>query len=95
MLDQTTKDAVFERSGGRCECYRAMHFHLGRCSNLLVEDWQPYQSISPEKGGVDLLYNWQGLCADCYHKVSAKPTKPAGNENLLPRLRRSMMGTAE
>ena len=74
MDDQTMKDSLFARSGGRCECHRSTHMHMGRCSNQLEEDWRAYQPISPAKGGVDLLYNWQALCADCYGKVSVVET---------------------
>lgn len=67
---QDVKDAVFERAGGRCECRRAIHLHISRCSNPLEGRWQVHQPVPESIVGLDLLYNFQGLCSECYEKVS-------------------------
>ena len=74
------REAVFKRAGGRCECRRTTHLHIPRCSEALEGDWAVYQPVPECVAGIDSLYNLQGLCAECFEKVSqhdgAAPSVP-------------------
>ena len=56
---EDTKQAAYERAGGRCECLRqscSAHYG-GRCGRLLMAGWHAHHVQVPSEGGSDELDN--------------------------------------
>lgn len=73
-FSETTKDAAYKRSGGRCECTRkhsgisdAPH-HGGRCPNTFARHgrWEAHHKTAVTSGGDDSLSNCEVLCVKCH-----------------------------
>ena len=41
---------AWQRSGGRCECTRRTHEHIGRCNRRLLELY---------RGDIETVYGWE------------------------------------
>ena len=62
-----TKDRAFVRSGGRCECIRARHGHVGRCPKRVTRTGAQYHHVTAQSlGGGDALSNCEVLCVECH-----------------------------
>jgi hypothetical protein len=74
-FSESTKDAAFKRSGGRCECRRGSHTHWptgGRCHEIITRYGAVYHHItSIVADGSDGLGNCQALCVDCYRQIES------------------------
>ncbi len=78
-FSQETIEAAWERSGGKCECGRSTHGHVGRCSKTLSKEtqgraeglgsWEAHHTHSVQSGGLDALSNCEILCSDCHTKT--------------------------
>jgi 5-methylcytosine-specific restriction endonuclease McrA len=69
-FSETTKDAAFRRSGGRCECSRDRHPHAGRCTTRLTRQSAQFHHVHAQsQGGSDALSNCEVLCLTC-HKAT-------------------------
>jgi len=78
-FDDETIAAAWGRSGGRCECERATHGHVGRCGKMLAENnrgresgwgsWEAHHRLSVQSGGSDALSNCEVLCWDCHSRT--------------------------
>ena len=73
--DSVVRDA-WNRAGGRCECTRARHSHIGgRCNKQLSwnnrgrDGWGKWEAHHRWVGGPDTLSNCEILCWDC-HKAT-------------------------
>lgn len=75
-FSQITVDQAFNRSGGKCECTRSLHNHLGgRCGALLMYKsrgreglgaWEANHINRVESDGADSLSNCEILCWPCH-----------------------------
>lgn len=79
-FSEQTVTLAWRRSGGKCECTRALHDHgYGRCNKDLVWEnrgresgrgaWEAHHRTSVESGGSDNLSNCEILCWDCHSKT--------------------------
>ena len=67
---QSVIDAVWKRSGGKCECTRTGCEHTGRCSALLSEGkWHAHHIVSQHADGADTLNNCEALCIPCHENT--------------------------
>jgi len=75
--DSVVLDA-WKRAGGKCECTRTTHGHVGRCNKQLVWEnrgrdgrgcWEAHHKTSVAAGGSDSLSNCEILCFDCHTKT--------------------------
>jgi hypothetical protein len=76
--DETVKQA-WERAGGKCECQRTTHGHVGRCNKTLSWDsrgresdwgaWEAHHRVSIQSGGSDDLSNCEILCWNCHSRT--------------------------
>ncbi len=76
--DETVKQA-WERAGGKCECQRTTHGHVGRCNKTLSWDsrgresdwgaWEAHHRVSIQSGGSDALSNCEILCWNCHSRT--------------------------
>jgi len=62
-VSQATKDALFARAGGRCECQRLSCGHRGKCNKPLGNNWHAHHKTA---GGPDNLGNLEALCRPCH-----------------------------
>ena len=75
FTEQTVWTA-FVRSGGRCECSRQGHGHVGRCTRTFGWNdrggyWQAHHRHAVASGGGDSLSNCEVTCTHCHPKVDA------------------------
>lgn len=72
--ESVVRDA-WNRSGGKCECKRKNHGHIGRCSKTLrwasrgtegAYGWEAHHIVA---GGPDTLSNCEILCQPCHKKT--------------------------
>lgn len=69
-FSETVKAQAYRRSGGRCECTRRGHGHLGRCAKRLTSSAGEFHHITAQsKGGSDGLSNCEFLCKPCHQKT--------------------------
>jgi 5-methylcytosine-specific restriction endonuclease McrA len=69
---QSVIDALWERSGGRCECRRTSCGHAGRCNVPLTSgNWQAHHIVSVQAGGTDTLSNAEALCIPCHQNTGS------------------------
>ena len=73
--DSVVRDA-WKRAGGRCECTRVRHAHIGgRCNKQLSwnnrgrDGWGKWEAHHRLAVGPDTLSNCEILCWDC-HKAT-------------------------
>lgn len=73
-----TVEQAWRRTGGRCECERRTHGHLGRCGASLkwanrgrsgAGAWEANHSVRLESGGSDALSNCEILCWSCHRQT--------------------------
>jgi 5-methylcytosine-specific restriction endonuclease McrA len=71
---ETVKSAWY-RAGGRCQCTRLTHMHVGPCGALLMwanrgregrGAWEANHRARVESGGSDALSNCEILCWECH-----------------------------
>ncbi len=76
-FSEETKNEIFRKSGGRCECKRlhpgmsAPH-HGGRCSTTFTRhggQWEAHHIVAIKSGGNDAASNGEALCLQC-HKLT-------------------------
>jgi len=70
-------DEAWIRSGGKCECTRTTHSHIGRCNKMLLKSargdrngffgWEAHHISST---GGDTLSNCEMLCWNPCHKAT-------------------------
>ena len=71
-FSESVKDAAFKRSGGRCECWRSTHGHMGRCGTTITRHSAEYHHVtSEEAGGSDGQENCEALCFPCHKKTGS------------------------
>jgi 5-methylcytosine-specific restriction endonuclease McrA len=64
---ESVKDEAFKRAGGRCECKRSGHPHIGRCMIRLTPSTAQLHHITAQAvGGDDGISNCEVLCAHCH-----------------------------
>jgi len=69
---QSVKDDAYRRSGGRCECRRASHSHISRCSTTLTPRSAEYHHITAQSAdGHDGLSNCEVLCVQCHRGTAS------------------------
>ncbi len=62
-----TKRSAFKYAGGKCECTRKEHDHIGRCNAPLTMATAEFHHITAESvGGSDGLSNCEVLCHECH-----------------------------
>ncbi len=67
FLRPVTREKVFDRAGGQCECTMAVCGHAGeRCSRPLADDWQVYDKA---KRAVRVLSSVLAMCKECYERT--------------------------
>jgi len=66
-FSQLVKDQALARAGGRCECTRLRHGHIGRC--LKRGPFHFHHKTALAVGGYDGLSNCEVLCVSC-HKLT-------------------------
>ena len=79
---EDTKQAAYERAGGRCECLRqscSAHYG-GRCGRLLMAGWHAHHVQAPSEGGSDELDNCEALL----HPVPRSGRAGAGGASAAP-----------
>jgi 5-methylcytosine-specific restriction endonuclease McrA len=69
---KATKDDLYARAGGKCECIRRNCYHQGRCNEPLGTNWEVCHKTG---GGSDSLENLEALCFSC-HKNTGSFGKP-------------------
>lgn len=66
---------AFLRSGGRCECMRVTHGHVGRCPQILhwgLRGWEVpggWEAHHRDSNGPGTLSNCEILCQDCHKQT--------------------------
>jgi len=70
-FSQITKDAAYQRAGGRCECTmtKCSH-HAGRCNATLRGGWHAHHKTSVAAGGSDDLGNCLAMCVTCHRNTA-------------------------
>jgi 5-methylcytosine-specific restriction endonuclease McrA len=75
---EDVKRQAFIRSGGRCECTRLGHPHVGRCqagiamATILSPATVEFHHLSASAvGGHDGLSNCQALCIPCHRGTAS------------------------
>lgn len=69
-FDQKTRDAMYFRAMGRCECTMAVCNHpLIRCNADLSKGWEAHHSHSQAAGGSDALSNGVAMCYSCHRRT--------------------------
>jgi len=68
-LTKETRQALYQRARGRCECQRGnckhpKEFWHPRCTNALREDWEAH--LIDSVGG-PVMRNLEVLCRQCRH----------------------------
>jgi hypothetical protein len=67
---QSVIDALWKRSGGKCECQRKGCGHTGRCNaKLTAHNWHAHHVLSVAAGGSDTLGNALALCIRCHQNT--------------------------
>jgi len=79
VFSEETVKAAWQRAGGRCECTRTTHGHIGRCNKLLSWEnrgresgrgaWETHHKTSVQSGGYDTFSNCEILCWDCHRQT--------------------------
>ncbi len=73
-FSEKTKDEVYSRSGGRCECMeehgeQAGSKHEGRCSNTFARNSKWYAHPKNSEGK-DISANCEALCVACHGETN-------------------------
>jgi len=69
-FSQETKEAAYQRAGGRCECtMKGCSHHTGRCTATLRGGWHAHHRTSQAAGGSDSLSNCQAMCVTCHRNT--------------------------
>lgn len=70
---EAIREAVYNRSGGRCECTAddCAH-HSGRCGAQLRSRWDV---LRKNPGGAFSAWNLQALCVRCHRNARAREAK--------------------
>ncbi len=69
---QSVIDAVWRRSGGKCECTRKLCGHTGRCyKDLTAYNWNAHHITAVSLGGDDTLSNCEALCLPCHKNTGS------------------------
>lgn len=68
-FSQLTKEQALRRAGGRCECTRLAHPHIGRCSSR--GPFEYHHKTSVFVGGSDSLSNCEVLCKPCHQATGS------------------------
>ncbi len=69
-FSEATKEAAFERSGGRCECARLGHDHGSRCPRRIGRHSARFHHHRREiRGGSDGLANCEAVCKYCHDLI--------------------------
>lgn len=63
-ISQETKQKLYERAGGKCECTMSVCDHRGRCPRGL--SWGFWDAHHRSADGPDNLGNLIALCATCH-----------------------------
>jgi 5-methylcytosine-specific restriction endonuclease McrA len=65
-----TRQRLFQRAGGRCECEMECEEHKGkRCNRPLGgTNWEAHHKTSVAAGGSDDLGNLLAMCITCHRK---------------------------
>jgi hypothetical protein len=64
-----TKEDLYKRAGGKCECQMKACDHVGRCNTKLGNNWHAHHKTSVDDGGSDDLGNLLAMCPEC-HKAT-------------------------
>jgi hypothetical protein len=73
-FSESTKDAAFKRSRGRCECHRISHGHGRRCPATIWRHRNArYHHINAY--GSDTLSNCEAICIKC-HELTLSYGRP-------------------
>jgi 5-methylcytosine-specific restriction endonuclease McrA len=69
-VSQDLINALWRRSGGRCECASNCHSPNARC-NVTLRDgqWHVHHVKSVAAGGADTLTNTLALCIPCHENT--------------------------
>lgn len=63
-ISQGTRDALYKRAGGRCECTMQCSHHKGtRCPYKLNPGWEAHRRVA---GGDYTLGNLIAMCVTCH-----------------------------
>ena len=67
-LSNTTREALYKRAGGRCECrMKVCKDHSGRCTRKLKKgEWDAHRVT---KGGEYTLSNLIAMCKSCHENT--------------------------
>lgn len=72
-FSEATKQAAFERAGGKCECRRLscnVHTSVYCGVKLATGRWHAHHKTAVAAGGTDNLSNCEVLCIPCHEKTS-------------------------
>lgn len=69
-FSELVKKQALRRSGGRCECRRSGHGHIGRCSARLTKP-EFHHIHAQNQGGHDGLSNCEVLCTACHRRTAS------------------------
>lgn len=71
-------EEAWGNAGGKCECERSTHGHIGRCGKVLMKSnrgreglmsWEANHKVRQESGGSDDVSNCEILCWPCHKKT--------------------------
>ena len=69
-LPENELNALWRRSGGRCECTENCHSTWNRCNaELKAGQWHAHHVRSVAAGGADTAANTKALCIPCHERT--------------------------
>jgi len=79
-FSQEVIDKAWKNCGGKCECVRTTHAHVGKHDKVLTKSergreatgvgkWEAHHKVSVASGGEDIASNCEILCWDCHSKT--------------------------
>lgn len=69
-FDKTTRDIIYIRAMGRCECRMTACNHPGgRCNADLSGGWEAHHRHSQAAGGSDAPSNGVAMCYACHRQT--------------------------
>ena len=73
-LADPIRNALWERSGGICECWKPCDEHRrGRCPQVLrTSHWRPYRK---RPDGAYEVRNLIAMCSDCHRNAEAREAR--------------------
>ena len=65
-ITKDTRDEIFQRANGKCECAMNICDHSGRCNKPLGYSWEAHHKTSVASGGTDTASNLIAMCEPCH-----------------------------